>query len=60
MFFVFVFISMIFSIIYAARRYRSRKSGYKKVDSDTDISLDNLDYRDDFTVHDHHSESDQR
>lgn len=60
MLFVFVFISMIFSIIYAVRRYRSRKAGYKKVDTDADISLDNMGYRDDFTGHDHLSEADQR
>lgn len=59
-FFVFVFISMIFSIIYAVRRYRSRKTGYKKVETDADVPLDNMVYRDDFTVHDHLSEADQR
>lgn len=60
MLFALVFISMIFGIIYAVRRYRSRKTGYKKVETDADVPLDNMGYRDDFTGHDHYSEGEQR
>ncbi|KAI7780542.1 hypothetical protein LA080_015943 [Diaporthe eres] len=49
-------ISMIFGVIYAVRRYRSRKAGYKKIDTGAGIPLNNLDYRDDITEHSHPSD----
>ena len=45
-----VLISMVFGIIHVVRRYRSKKSGYKKVDTGADIPLNHLDYTDDLVA----------
>lgn len=43
---ILLLILIVFGSIYAIRRYRSRKKGYKKVDPGVDIPLNDLDYRD--------------
>ncbi|KAK9779447.1 hypothetical protein SCAR479_03513 [Seiridium cardinale] len=48
--FVGIMVLMVLGIRYAVKRYRSRVKGYKKVDTGTDIPLDNLDYRDEIPI----------
>lgn len=55
-----VLLSMVFGVVYAVRRYKSRKAGYKKVDDGADVPLNSLHYRDDVTGPGHRPEDDQR
>lgn len=49
--FIGILVSIVFGIRYGVKRYRLRTKGYNKVDTDADIPMNAMGYRDDTAVH---------